>query len=197
MLSASTAAAPIFVSFPSTTPPSIDGQSYATASWGLFKVVANGADSVISIASNGDADPPVPLSAGGNVQLIARTIDQGGVLRAPMGQITFGDSSDPTATTTINLLAGSVTSVSADGLLIPYGSPLGPNLYIYGYSGSHTNTLNMPPAKLISFYGSSVDVSGGGSGKAAAKIDESGGGDLTGDQRSCNAGFNLALNEAT
>jgi len=148
----------------------------------LFKILAAGPDSVIAIARNGVDMPAVPLAAGGQLQLIAPTIDQGGVLRAPMGQITFGDPTNPSATANINLLPGSITSVSADGLLIPYGAPLGNNLYIFDYSGTAPRTITTPIQKVVAFYGQSVGVAGAANGKPAAKIDESGGGDLYGYQ---------------
>jgi len=152
----------------------------------LFKVTASGPTSVISFARNGADLPPLPLSAGGQIQIVAPTINQGGVLRAPIGQITLGDPANSGAST-INLLPGSVTSVSAAGVLIPYGAPLGNNLYIYGYDGYTADTrtpttMTEAPQKVISLYGKSVSVAGAASGKAAAKIDESGGGDLYGYQ---------------
>ncbi|MGO4717334.1 two-partner secretion domain-containing protein, partial [Bradyrhizobium sp. 2TAF24] len=148
----------------------------------LFTVSAAGPASVITFARNGVDLPPLPLSAGGQIRIIAPTINQGGVLRAPIGQITLGDPAHP-GTSIINLLPGSVTSVSAAGALIPYGSPVGNNLYIYG-----TDWIGKPiimteaPQKVISLYGKSVTVAGAADGKAAAKIDESGGGDLYGFQ---------------
>ncbi|MEW6644686.1 MAG: filamentous hemagglutinin family protein [Pseudomonadota bacterium] len=148
----------------------------------LFTVSASGSASVITFARNGVDLPPLPLSAGGQIQIVAPTINQGGVLRAPIGQITLGDPAHPGASS-INLLPGSVTSVSAASALIPYGSPVGNNLYLYG-----TNRIGMPiimteaPQKVISLYGKQVTVAGAADGKAAAKIDESGGGDLYGFQ---------------
>lgn len=157
---------------------------------GLIKISATGPASVITIAGNGDDVPPAPLSAGGQIQLIAPTINQGGVLRAPFGQITFGNSSSLGSTTTINLLPGSITSVSGNGLLVPYGGPLGDSQYIYGYNGTVNGepgvpapyTIAAPIQKQISLFGQSVNVSGATNDKAAAKIDESGGGDLYGFQ---------------
>src|SRR6202022_4740055 len=105
------------------------------------------------------------------------TINQGGVLRAPFGQITFGDTTNPAKTANINLLPGSITSVAADGLLIPYGSPMGALNYIYGFTTYQVpNQITAPVEKVISFYGKSVNVAGG------ATISEAGGGDLYGAQ---------------
>jgi filamentous hemagglutinin family protein len=163
--------------YPTTTGPYQNTPS--TQGNNVFLIQASGLNSTISFASNGQA-PYLPLSAGGVLQIVAPTIDQGGVLLAPLGQITFGSSTSPTAAQTINLLPGSITSVSADGTLIPYGAPNGTNAWTYGAGGAYT--LTAPPAKSISFYGQNVTVSGANRSSAAAVIDESGGGDLYGEQ---------------
>jgi filamentous hemagglutinin family protein len=145
----------------------------------LFQIEANGPTSVVSFARNSDVTPAVPLSAASVLQIIAPTILQGGVLRAPMGQIIFGDPNNPTYSN-VTLLPGSITSVSADGALIPWGQPYGTSSWIYGYSSGYSvpsgSVVATPPAKEVSFYGSSVDV------RSGAVIDESGGGDLYGAQ---------------
>ena len=162
--------------------------AYSSIPSGLFLIQATGPSSVVSFASNGQA-PYMPLSAGGSVQIVAPTVNQGGVLLAPLGQITFGDPKNPSGTSAINLLPGSVTSVSAGGTLIPYGSPLGNTDWIYGYDNSGTaNTISAPPAKTISFYGKALTVAGASGGAATARIDESGGGDLYGAQFVSGAG---------
>ncbi|MGO4717479.1 hypothetical protein, partial [Bradyrhizobium sp. 2TAF24] len=88
--------------YPITTAPIIQGSNAVS---GVFLIQASGPDSVVGFASNGKA-PYTPLSAGGAVQIIAPTINQGGVLLAPLGQITFGNPSNPSATGAINLLPG-------------------------------------------------------------------------------------------
>lgn len=168
--------------YPITSAPVANATS--TSSNALFVIQASGANSVVSFASNGGT-PYVPLSAGGDLQIIAPTINQGGVLLAPLGQITFGNSntSGGTQAVNINLLPGSITSVSANGALIPYGTPNGTTGWTYGGF-----TLTGPPAKSISFFGQNVTVSGASGGSAAAVIDESGGGDLYGAQFISGAG---------
>ncbi len=69
----------------------------------------------ISIEANGGASG-LPLSAGGQLSLEAPVIEQNGVLRAPFGSITFS------ATNRVALGGGSITSVSGDGLVLPYGN---------------------------------------------------------------------------
>ncbi|MGY3488769.1 filamentous hemagglutinin [Bradyrhizobium sp. USDA 4011] len=171
--------------------------AYASITSSLFLIQATGPNSVVSFASNGQA-PYVPLSAGGAVQIIAPTINQGGVLLAPLGQITFGDPNNPAGTRAINLLPGSITSVSAGGTLIPYGAPLGNTDWIYGYDNSGTpNTISAPSAKTISFYGRALTVSGASGGAPTARIDESGGGDLYGAQFVSGAGGSVDTLDGT
>src|SRR5260370_1788694 len=157
--------------YPVTTAPQSDASS--TSSNTLFEILASGMNSVITFARTG-VTPYVPLSAAGAVQIVAPTINQGGVILAPLGQITFGNSgSTGTQATNINLLPGSITSVSADGTLIPYGPTFGGSQW--NYNGI---TLFAPPQKLIAFYGQNVTISGANGSKQAALIDESGGGDI-------------------
>ncbi|PPA75436.1 hemagglutinin [Achromobacter spanius] len=65
--------------------------------------------------------PPIPYSAFGSLRLAAATVEQGGVIRAPLGAIVLGDLSERMGTQRLSLLPGSVTSVSGAGLLMPYG----------------------------------------------------------------------------
>lgn len=58
----------------------------------------------------------LPLSAGGTLRLEAPVIEQNGVLRAPFGQIEL------IASNQLTLGAGSITSVSGAGLMVPYGT---------------------------------------------------------------------------
>ncbi len=85
------------------------------------------AGSEITVQRSGDVDPALPLSVFGQLGLFADVIEQGGVIRAPLGVIYLGSSgpssiSGVTATTSVvTLQPGSITSVSANGLTIPYG----------------------------------------------------------------------------
>ncbi|MBR0871346.1 filamentous hemagglutinin family protein [Bradyrhizobium tropiciagri] len=158
--------------------------------------------STVTIAQNGV--PTAPLSAGGTIVISARTIEQGGTLWAPLGSIVLGmrTASDLPAqfsaaflnmvdtaglfapgafapTQSVTLGAGSLTSVSAAGLVIPDGYTVDG---ITWYQGApHTENvlvapippvLTAPPAKSISLLGSKVTTSAG------ATLDLSGGGDI-------------------
>ncbi|OYY92890.1 MAG: hypothetical protein B7Y41_14125 [Hydrogenophilales bacterium 28-61-23] len=131
----------------------------------------------IAIHSNGSS-AAVPLAAGGAVTLKADFIDQYGVLRAPLGRIELD------AAKTLTLFDDSLTSVSAEGSLIPYGRVANGQTWIYDlnvgatakqrsiFSGAD-GTLNLP-TKDVLLKGNSIVK------KETATIDLSGGGDLYG-----------------
>ena len=150
----------------------------------------------LTIRQNGIA--AAPLSAGGGIVLDAQTIVQGGTLWAPLGTIvvgltypdsqtsvletllgslgyTFSDSGGFTPTTNVTLAAGSLTSVSAAGLYLPYGYTIdSQNWYIAPppSSTSAAPVLTGLPAKMIGLYGSDIAT------KTGAIIDAEGGGDV-------------------
>ncbi|MGF2525947.1 hypothetical protein ACQUW0_26845, partial [Ralstonia pseudosolanacearum] len=104
-------------------------QVYATTG-GSYDVTSAGAAGVITIAPNGPT-PATPYSAGSNLLIQAANVVQNGVVRAPIGALTLGGAAPlilgasgantvfAPATTSLTLGAGSLTSVSADGLSIP------------------------------------------------------------------------------
>ncbi|MHB8814750.1 MAG: beta strand repeat-containing protein, partial [Steroidobacteraceae bacterium] len=116
------------------------------------------------------------LSAGGSLTLVAASITQDGVLRAPFGTIALD-------ATSLTLGAGSLTSTSADGLTIPFGTTQGntqggaQNTYDWTYSldgftviyGTDGQPL---PSQNVELNAANVDV------QSRAVIDISGGGDL-------------------
>ena len=144
----------------------------------------------VSILKSGSAS--APLSAGGRLRIFASSITQAGVLRAPFGSIALGwdgtdtDPSDadldapfnPVAGSllsvpvagTVDLLAGSVTSVSGNGLTVPFGlSPDG--LTWVDPRGVDVTAAGLPQRALV-IAGESVRAS------ADAVVDLQGGGDL-------------------
>jgi hypothetical protein len=104
-------------------------QVYATTG-SSFEVSSTALQGTIAIAGNAAAPPPAPYSAGSNLLIQAANILQNGVLRAPVGSLTLGSNTPlliggvtyAPATESVALGAGSATSVSADGLSIPYGT---------------------------------------------------------------------------
>jgi hypothetical protein len=156
-----------------------------------FNVFAYDHDGIAgSVTIVGSGRSAAPLSAGGKLNIFASKITQGGVLRAPMGSITLGwdgtdfDPSDadvdtpfdPIArgsvpvpiTDQVTLESGSRTSVSAAGMLIPFGlSPDGSTWF--DPSGVNVTVGGLPKKEIVisgdsvtKQRGSTVDLRGGG-----------------------------------
>jgi hypothetical protein len=119
-------------------------------------------------------------------------INQGGVLRAPLGVINLGAGSgapvDPLSgqsvpmTSTLNLQPGSITSVSAidstmGQVTIPFGITVNGNSWI---DPSGTDITNSGPAsKNITLTAGAINFQPAAAGQLAASIDMRGGGDLS------------------
>ena len=166
----------------------IDVTDYSTGS-GASAVNHNG---TITFEASGTRG--IPLSAGGEINVYASVINQGGVLRAPLGVINLGwdggsdatpidyvtgaglgsGSVDPTQQLTLE--AGSITSVSqinpltGQPVIIPYGLNSNGIAWIDPTNTDITSTG--PPAKAVNISAESVDDAHG------AVIDVRGGGDL-------------------
>ena len=133
-------------------------------------------DRVLRIEGNGETALAVPHAVFGSLVLGAATIEQGGVLRVPLGNLRIGDAN----TTRADFLPGSLTSVSGDGLLMPYGGTVDGLNYLYdgqkvqltgvGGADSFGRTLMVG----LTLGGASVNVQPG------AVLDLSGGGELMG-----------------
>jgi filamentous hemagglutinin family protein len=139
-------------------------------------------DGVLTIARAPGPTPAPPLTVGGTLTLSAGDIEQGGVVRAPGGQITLGTFNTngnfgpqwkaPTAFPyAVNFLPSSMTSVSAAGLTIPYGGTTdGVTYTLNGAAVTASATLNTakPPALTVQAQvvtlagGATLDLSGGG-----------------------------------
>jgi len=109
--------------------------------------------------------PDTPYSAGASLMVKATDILQGGVIRVPLGELTLDASG------ALTLAAGSVTSVSADGLSIPYGTTTDGKEWYFTPTGG--TALVALPAKVLTLSGATVEV------KSGASVDLSGGGDFT------------------
>ncbi len=141
----------------------------------------------LTIQQNGAAT--APLSAGGGLYLDAVNIIQNGTVWAPLGTVVLGltDASQipaaistratsnvpVTPTRSVILGAGSLTSVSAYGLTVPYGQTIDGTAW---YAGMYQNTTGVatttPPLKQIGFNTANIDQ------RAGAVIDISGGGEI-------------------
>ncbi|WP_432787602.1 beta strand repeat-containing protein [Novosphingobium rhizosphaerae] len=109
-----------------------------------------------------------PLSAGSYLRISAHTVTQGGFLATPLGRIEFGTADNPVETLTFG--AGSVTTVSAGGKTIPYGTTT--DLTEYYFTPGTSSPLTVMPAGEIRLTGRAITVDAGGT------IDGSGGGDV-------------------
>jgi len=106
----------------------------------------------------------IPLSAGGELQVNAQNIFQSGSLLAPFGHIALNGSNS------VQLTNGSLTSVSGNGALIPYGRVDNGNSWLFGQNSSALSELTAIPERAIDItspnallaQGSVIDISGGG-----------------------------------
>ncbi|MEW6436334.1 MAG: filamentous hemagglutinin family protein [Pseudomonadota bacterium] len=154
-------------------------------------------DNTITIASNGET-PVVPLSIGGEIIVDAANIVQDGALEAPLGTIELGLSAgqtfpsafstnvftlpSPVVTQSVVLGDGSLTSVSAAGIDIPFGTTINDTDFsavqsniVADEAGNTTNpALTAPPAKAIELNGTTINS------QAGAVLNLSGGGDFFG-----------------
>ncbi|MGN6481215.1 filamentous haemagglutinin family protein [Luteibacter sp.] len=151
----------------------------------------NARETTITFLPSGNA-PSTPLSAGGALLISADHIEQKGSIRVPSGALVIG-TTDPSAdaaafglatglpalakTQSVHLAPGSITSVSLDGLTVPYGNTIDGVDWRYGTSkpstvGGVASVVTAPPAKQIEVQGDSVSLDAG------ATIDLSGGGHL-------------------
>ena len=140
------------------------GQIYPAT--GIIATISAGSELVIE--RRGDA--ALPLSAAGTLKLQAPVIAQNGTVRAPFGSIVFN------ATDSITLGAGSITSVSGDGLIIPYGTLSNNEFWVDPVSPPLADgtrpSLSKLPAKNIVLQGPRVALAAG------SVVDIRGGGDL-------------------
>lgn len=157
--------------------PATGAKGLAVAGWRGGGVPYD-ADAVLRI--EGVAGPQAgvaPLSVFGALTLNAPNVEQGGNVFAPLGRIVMGIGINGD-TRQVRLLPGSLTSVSAAGLTVPYGGTVDGLSYLYqgvpveavGVGG--TNIFQV--VRGISLLGGSIAVDAG------AVIDLSGGGTLAG-----------------
>lgn len=153
-----------------------------------YSYTSGGQTHLGSVNITGSGTRSLPLSAGGRLNIYASIINQGGTLRAPIGTINLGWNGIGTgpvdlltgltvdSSQQINLLSGSVTSVSAidpitgKGVIIPYGTNLNGVSWI-DPTGTDITATGVP-SKSITISASNV------SDQAGSVVDLQGGGDL-------------------
>ncbi|MFJ3047946.1 filamentous hemagglutinin family protein [Herbaspirillum chlorophenolicum] len=144
--------------------------------------------SVLNIHRYGNTVPDLPYSAFGLLYLGAETINQGGVLRAPFGSLQLGAlPRGGIQADTVNLLPGSITSVSGAGLVMPYGGTVDGLVYRYngdmvvfdgigGMAGTELKRgIRFGTAHLNAGAGAVLDLSGGGELSGAGFVSGRGG----------------------
>ncbi|VFR32203.1 Filamentous haemagglutinin family outer membrane protein associated with VreARI signalling system [plant metagenome] len=130
--------------------------------------------------------PDLPYSAFGSLTVSAPTLEQGGVLRAPLGVIVVDTT--PIGPGSLTFTAGSLTSVSGQGLLMPYGGTADGINYRYGgvdidpapagglhESAWHSRKIEVNAASIDVMPGAVLDLSGGGDLRGAAFVNGRGG----------------------
>ncbi|OYU88246.1 MAG: filamentous hemagglutinin [Bradyrhizobiaceae bacterium PARB1] len=157
------------------------------------------ARSRLTIGRPDNAVASTPYSLFGDIHFSAGQIVQGGTIRAPLGAITLeGDGSifDPNVAqyhlpSLVELLPGSITSVSASGLVIPYGGTADGVSYLANgraavtydlFTGQRSDSpmgaragIRIMSSNIVTNEGSLVDVSGGGALAGAAFVQGRGG----------------------
>lgn len=121
-----------------------------------------------SIAFSSTGTPGDALTAGGSITARAPVIRQDGTLLAPFGAIDLG------ATDSLVLGAGSVTSVSGAGRLVPFGTTQNGLDWVVDVNGRLRDLrAEGLPDKSVRLAGRDVDV------RPGARVDLAGGGELS------------------
>jgi len=128
-----------------------------------FAVKNNPNGQIIITGSNTDV---TPLSAAGSLTFEAPVINQQGVLKAPIGTINLKAGSS------LTLGDGSVTSVSAENQVIPFGVTQGGLDWLYPLDSLRNLVFDVPPEKRLVLSAPEIDI------KQGSVVDVSGGGDL-------------------
>ncbi|WP_197488230.1 filamentous haemagglutinin family protein [Bordetella ansorpii] len=143
----------------------------------------------LRIERNGAMTPEQPLAVFGRLSLGAANVFQGGVVRAPLGYLEIGQNSGTTGTTgRVELLPGSLTSVSGAGLTLPYGGTVdgqawryaGKDVVLTGVGGSSNGRVletgvDLGGVSVRVASGATLDLSGGGELRGAGFISGRGG----------------------
>jgi len=132
-----------------------------------YKISVSGGDHTVTIKNSGNT-PGAVYSADGSLTINAPNINQQGVVKVPFGTLALNASQQ------LTLAAGSLTSVSGDGLTVLFGQGSGGLNWLYPLdSTGNTNiVISNPPEKRLTLNGKNIALNSG------AKVDLSGGGDL-------------------
>jgi len=148
-------------------------------------------DRTLTIRGQGST-PAAPLSVFGSLTLTAPNIDQGGIVRAPLGRIVLGLTPNNNISYladkifNVTLRDGSVTSTSAAGLTMPYGGTSDGLRYLY--NGEEVTFVDLADLAIKNDGGVPLESIESGiamgqvvlTAEQGALLDVSGGGELTG-----------------
>ncbi len=128
----------------------------------------------ISILSNGDSTPV--MSVGGELIFVASNIEQGGAIKAPLGELTFiagGGSSSGVSDGTVTFTAQSVTSTSLENQTLVFGELDATGSLVYSVNeGVGVRLYEEAPKGEVLIQAKDSDIQSG------ATVNLSGGGDL-------------------
>ncbi|MGJ7543782.1 filamentous haemagglutinin family protein [Variovorax sp. LT1R16] len=144
------------------------------------------ADARLRIARTEGSTAPMPQTVFGSLSLIGPVVEQGGIVRAPLGRIRIGGTSDLGEGSQVRLRDGSVTSTSAAGLSLPYGGTVdGLQWYLDGAQvqpqkiggaiGTEPIGVTLDARQTLVESGAVLDLSGGGVLTGAAHVSGRGG----------------------
>ncbi len=137
-----------------------------------FDVQTTGGTSYLLVSSNGQKPTDV-YAVAGSLTLKAATIVQGGVVRAPQGEISLQ------ASNYLELSSGSLTSVSGAGLDVLYGTTLSGLQWRYIDGPQSTSVTNPLLLESVSDKGKRLTLSATNVAvQAGATLDMSGGGNV-------------------
>ncbi|MBV8280243.1 MAG: hypothetical protein JO170_33965, partial [Verrucomicrobia bacterium] len=137
--------------------------------------------SIVFARSSPNDTGATPLSAGGSLGVYAPSITQGGVIKVPLGTLVLGSNStggNLPITQTLILTPESVTSVSLDGNVVPYGTTTtSGQVWYFNHSDQGFGTESVPTG-VIALSGADIRIQADARTGGRATINGSGGGDL-------------------
>ncbi len=132
-----------------------------------YKFSISGENSNVTINNSSSIVTPV-YSAAGSLSFNAANINQNGTIKIPFGTLNLN------AVNQLHLAAGSVTSVSGDGVTVPFGQGSGGLNWLYPFDAQASVALVVatPPEKRLTLTGKEVALD------KNATVNLNGGGDL-------------------
>ena len=144
--------------------------------------------SITFVRSSSTSTGTTPLSAGSSLGIFGSVINQGGVIKVPLGSLTLGSitgsyndlngNHSVPLTQSLTLTPQSVTSVSLDGNIVPYGNTTSSGSTWFFNSGDPLFGTESVPAGFMALSGADIHIQANAGTGGRAIINGSGGGDL-------------------